>query len=71
MRYLRWLLAWTLYGVGCMVCQLTEWLRWRVASDLLYPVYNRLMLWSCETQGPCGFGPWDPERVTDNAAGDA
>lgn len=67
---LRSAAAWTLYGIGCaawwLECKFFGYL-YVEAKDprrepwfnlSIYPVYNRLMVWAHEIQGPSGNGPW-------------
>lgn len=50
----RWLLAWSLFALGDAVS------RAMVRADFLhlYPLYNKLMWWSSDIQGPTAGGPW-------------
>ena len=69
MKYLRWLLAWSLYLAGDTVSKIlravpdTE--RWERPAFVLCAIYNRVMVWSHLVQGPGDFGPWwDAERTS-------
>lgn len=55
MKYVRWAVAWILFWAGHIVSRPMN--VWRLAF-VLYPIYNRLMGWSSEIQGPGDFGPW-------------
>jgi hypothetical protein len=51
---MRMALSWALWWLGDLTAKLM-----RLAEPFghLYPVYNRLMLWSSDAQGE-GQGPW-------------
>lgn len=56
---MRWLVSWVLFWMGDAVSRVlhllpddTEW-----PSDLLYSIYNKLMVRSSRIQGD-GAGPW-------------
>lgn len=53
---MRWTLSWICYWLGdavSRVMNLSDWL-----GGTLYPIYNRLMIWSNRLQGD-GPGPWE------------
>lgn len=57
--------AWTLYGLGCaawwLECHFFGHLYFeRLNLNLsIYMIYNHLMVWAHEIQGPSGNGPWE------------
>ena len=64
MKYIRWLLAWSLFWIGDVLSGLdrvdSEWL-----VSFWFPVYSccmvwsgRCMIWSSDIQGDSDFGPW-------------
>lgn len=65
-KYFRWALAWTLYGLGDFAESIMFWVdgdsgtkfseRW---YGFWYSIYNNLMGWSCDVQGLSDFGPWE------------
>lgn len=49
--------SWTLYWLGDAVSRPMNWFEW---AWWLYPVYNKLMLWSSSVQDwNGGCGPWE------------
>ena len=52
-RGLRWSASWSLYWLGHLVS--VPMRRW----GHLYPVYNKLMVWSVSVQGDMEQGPWN------------
>ena len=61
-----WLLSWSCYWAGDVVCRLGHRLPdW--AAPAWYPAYQRLMGWSSDLQDACGRGPWTPvEELPDD-----
>lgn len=58
-------LAWLLYGLGGAVSRLMN--LWEPLG-YLYPVYNRLMLWSLAVQRRFGLsGPWQDGKCHDGS----
>lgn len=59
---IRWLAAWALYLAGRALC-------WAFDGDRgslhlpFYRVYNRMMRWSADIQGPGPNGPWSAEET--------
>jgi len=51
---MRFLLSWTLYWLGDIICRPMERFDW----VWLYPTYNKLMCWSSSVQGKTKKGPW-------------
>lgn len=49
---LRWAVSWSLYCLGHLVSLPMR--RW----GHLYPIYNKLMLWSDSVQSDMEQGPW-------------
>lgn len=60
-RFIGWIAAWTLYGLGHMVSRLLSWWDWAdFMAPILYPAYNRCMLASSDVQDWAGIkGPWE------------
>lgn len=66
-KYFRWALAWTLYGLGDLASKIMELVPDSDGESKFvegwyafwYPVYNNLMGWSCDIQGLSDFGPWE------------
>ena len=55
-KLVGWLLSWLFFWLGDLVSRPMNWLE---CMWWLYPVYNRLMVWSYDVQkwgGDCG--PW-------------
>jgi hypothetical protein len=53
-----WLLGWGCYWLGDGVSRVMQLREWEWPSSLLYPVYNRLMLWSCSLCDAFALGIW-------------
>jgi hypothetical protein len=54
-KLIGYILSWTFYWLGDLVSKPMHYLNWW----WLYPVYNRLMIWSYDVQEWAGnLGPW-------------
>ena len=54
-KFIGYILSWTLYWLGDLVSKPMHYLDW----GWLYPVYNRLMIWSYDIQEcSVNLGPW-------------
>jgi len=54
-KLIGYILSWTLYWLGDLVSKPMHW----TYGYWLYPVYNRLMIWSTDVQDWSGAdGPW-------------
>ena len=54
-KLIGYILSWTLYWLGDFVSKPMHW----TYGYWLYPVYNRLMIWSTDVQDWSGCdGPW-------------
>jgi len=54
-KIMGYILSWTLYWLGDFISKPMHYFDWAC----LYPVYNRLMIWSADAQDWSGCnGPW-------------
>jgi hypothetical protein len=54
-KILGYILGWILYGLGDLISRPMQWFDW----VWIYPIYNRLMLWSNDIQDWAGnTTPW-------------
>lgn len=66
MKYvLGWLVAHACYILGHNISKAFELTDNRVAVELLYPVYNRLMLWSCDINDWANLDLWEQIKTND------
>lgn len=59
-------LSWAAYWTGDAVSRAMD--RYGRITPLLYPIYNRLMLWAVDLQGDDPDGPWEPETAPTSPA---
>ncbi|TFG98574.1 hypothetical protein E4H12_05720 [Candidatus Thorarchaeota archaeon] len=57
-KLIGWPVAHLCYILGDWTCKLMEGIDTEWAADILYPVYNRLMLWSCDLNDWAGLDLW-------------
>ena len=55
-KIIGWPVAHLLYLLGDLVSRLMN--RWDGVFGVLYPVYNRLMVWSCDVNDWAGLKLW-------------
>lgn len=60
-KIVAWLPAWTCYMLGHWTCMLMQYAKLEFLFEVLYPVYNKLMLWSLRLNDWAGLSLWiDP-----------
>lgn len=53
-----WLLCNICYGIGHAISRAMQFRDWEWPAELLYPVYNRMMLWSLRINDAFGLSLW-------------